>query len=574
MGKFLQTQNSFAFGELSPDFYSRGDLDIFSRGLSQLNNMDILPSGAISRRCGTSRIAQAPQNGKLIPFSISDTENYLLLLSDNILKIYNSAEIIQEIETPWTTEQIQNIKYAQKFGSIFFVNSEHNPMILKKNGTQFILSDFSFSVNSDMSLNIPFMKFDDADNISISITSHTLGGNFATLTTNENFWTPEYKDGLLFLQDRQWVIYQYISPTQVVAQSNTGYSITSIPISDWKESVFSATRGWPTSITFHQNRLLFGGTKSHPSGVWMSHVGDHHNFNTGSGLDDEAIFLTLLSSERQQITNIISSDNLQILTTTGEWAISAKPLTPTNIDIRQHTSAGSVSSPYIRPQKINRSTIFVSKNRKEVYDMVLDEIGENYTATNLAATASHLIQSPIDMTYNENSRQLFIVMEDGQMAVLSRLESLGISAWAQYTTNGQYKSVAVLDGETFVLTQRGEFAYLEKFSQNETLDSGEFSFTHTATAMPMIISGRTPKKIKVHKITARVINTKSIFINGVRAPIPNETLGGDSPGFSGDTSVGDIGTIADTLKPIWEISGNESEPITILSVSTDGWYLI
>lgn len=45
MGKFIHNQNSFAMGEVSPEFFARGDLDVSSRGLSRLENMDVLASG-------------------------------------------------------------------------------------------------------------------------------------------------------------------------------------------------------------------------------------------------------------------------------------------------------------------------------------------------------------------------------------------------------------------------------------------------------------------------------------------------------------------------------------------------
>ena len=93
----------------------------------------------------------------------------------------------------------------------------------------------------------------------------------------------------------------------------------------------------------------------------MSQVGRHNNFNVGTGLDDEAIFLTLISQERQQICTVVSSDNLQILTNAGEWVISNQPLTPSAVNVRQHTSVGSVTGVYLPPQQIEGKTVFIDK---------------------------------------------------------------------------------------------------------------------------------------------------------------------------------------------------------------------
>lgn len=574
MGKFIHNQNSFAMGEVSPEFFARGDLDVSSRGLSRLENMYVLASGAISRRPGTIQIAATNIGTILIPFSISDSENYMLAISDSQMKIYDGQNMLQSISAPWSADGLNNLQYAQRFDTMIFVHQDFQPRVLKKTGGAFYLSTFDFSTNDDMSRNMPFMKFDDAVGIKISVTSNANGNNFATFTTSADFWKPENLNGRLYLMGKQWVVYEYVNSTTIVAYTNGTYSLPSAAISDWREAAFGVRRGWPHSITFHQDRLVFGGSREWPCGVWMSRVGDHQNFNAGTGLDDEAIFLTLLSSARQQICTVVSSDNLQILTTAGEWAISAKPLTPSSIDIRQHTNAGSVSSVYLQPQKIDRSTIFISKGGNEIREMILDELGENYNEPNLCAISRHLMKNPVDLAYNDKTRQLFVVMTDGSMAVLNKNSELEISAWGIYKTLGSFKSVAVLSGETFVIVARESGAFIEKFSANEPLDSGQFGFSHTAAAMPLFASGRAPKKIRVHKISARCLNTKSLFINAVRAQLPNDALGADSPGYCGDVSVGSLGTTNDTTRPLWTISGSDPLPVSILGVSVEGWYLI
>lgn len=574
MGQFIHNQNSFAMGEISPEFFSRGDLAIDGRGLSKLENMDVLSSGAISRRSGTARIVAADPTALLIPFSISDSENYMMSLSDGHLEIYNGAKLVQDLIAPWTATSLPKLQYAQRFGTMIFVHPDIQPRILQKSGTSFSLSAFDFSTNDDMSRNMPFMKFDDAANIKITVSTNSNGNNFATLTASAAFWTADNVGGRLLLLGKQWTVYQYTNATTIVASTNGTYTLPGAAVSDWREAAFSARRGWPASITFHQDRLVFGGSRDWPCGVWMSCTGDHNNFSVGTGLDDEAIFLTLLSEKRQQICTVVSCDNLQILTTEGEWAIQAKPLTPSTIDIRQHTNVGSFSGAYLPPQKIDSSTVFVSKTGREIREMILDQLGENYTAENLSALSQHLVNTPLDMAYNDSTRQLFIVRGDGAMAVLNKNSDLQISAWGVYKTLGEFKSVAVMNGETYVIVARANGTFMEKFDASATLDSGEFEFSHTAAAMPFFASGRAPKKIRIHKISARVMNTKSLFINGHRVLLPNDAYDINSSGYSGDISIGALGTTADVISPLWTVTGSEPMPTTVLSITVEGWYLI
>jgi hypothetical protein len=55
------------------------------------------------------------------------------------------------------------------------------------------------------------------------------------------------------------------------------FDTTAIASGQWEletgyEDVWSATKGWPRSVTFHQGRLFFGGSKSRPSTIWGSKV--------------------------------------------------------------------------------------------------------------------------------------------------------------------------------------------------------------------------------------------------------------------------------------------------------------
>lgn len=571
MGDFIKTQNTFADGEVAPEFYARDNIN----GLSKLENMYVLAGGGLSRRPGLEHVADLTSAARLIAFSVSENENYLLALTDEHILIFSDGQEIEDIISPWDAGDLSKIQYAQRFGTIIFVHPDYQPYTLKKSDDEFILSAFNFAVNeSDMTVYIPFMKFDDTENLKITVLSNSAGSNYATFKTDEDFWTPDDVEGIFLLLEKQWKITEYVNAKEVKAFVNGTYTVPSAPVSDWREAAFSKKRGWPCSITFHQDRLVFGGSRSWPSGVWLSQVGRHNNFNVGTGLDDEAIFITLLSQQRQQICTVVSSDNLQILTSTGEWAISSKPLTPSVVDVKQHTSVGSVASRYLPPQKIEGSTVFISSSKKDIRELSLDQLGENYNATDLCALSKHLMQDPVDLSYNEEMRQLFVVMNSGDMAVLNKNSALGISAWGTYKTQGTFKSVATVQGETFVVVIRNENAFLEKFSESALQDVDEYGFSFTASALPVRASGHNANKLRLRKISARVLNTKTLFINEVRADLPNEIYNETFDGYSGDVSINLLGCQRNCINAPWTIKSSEQLPATVLSVSMYGYYLV
>ena len=571
MTDFIKTQNSFADGEVSPEFYARDNLN----GLSYLENMDVIAGGGLRRRRGLATVDTLTSSARLIPFSVSETENYILALTDGHMLIYDGATVICDLLFEWDFDDYPKIQYAQRNGTMIFVHPKYQPCILQMGSVNFELVPFEFKRNdTDMTLNMPFMKFDDAATINITVTTNSAGNNTATFTTNKAFWTQNSVGGYLLLLNNQWRITEYVSPTVVYAYTNSQYNLPSDPVTDWYESAFSDRRGWPCSVTYHQDRLIFGGTPSWPSGIWASRVGQYNNFNVGTGLDDESIFVTLLSQQRQQICTLVSSDNLQILTNSGEWAISSKPLTPSSIEIKQHTSVGSVATRYLPPQKIEGATVFISATEQDIRELTLDALGENYNARDLCTQAKHLMNTPTDISYNENTRQLFVVMTDGNMAVLNQNSALGISAWARYKTDGTFKSVATIAGKTYVVVARGDTCYLETFSDTALSDASQYDFSYTASALPVRASGHNARKLRIRKIVARTLDTKTLFINGMRAPFPDNIYDAAAPGYSGDVSVNILGTQQNCITAPWTISSNEQLPTTILSVGVYGNYTI
>ena len=64
---FIKTQNSFADGEVSKDFFTKDNLN----GLSKLENMDVISGGGLRRRRGLETVTSISGSARLIPFSVN-----------------------------------------------------------------------------------------------------------------------------------------------------------------------------------------------------------------------------------------------------------------------------------------------------------------------------------------------------------------------------------------------------------------------------------------------------------------------------------------------------------------------
>lgn len=416
------------------------------------------------------------------------------------------------------------------------------------------------------------MRFEDTKGISISMSNSDIDNNHAVFTASADMWDNTWVGVRLLVNNKQWVVESVQTARAATVYTNGTFTIPGTPISDWFEASLGNRRGWPMTVSFHQNRLVFGGTSSAPNNIWFSKTGEYNNFDVGTGLEDEAIFTVLLSAKRHQICALVSSYALQILTTDGEWAISNSPLTPSNVDVKQHTSVGCQAIRFLPPQQIDGSTVFVSG--KDIRELNLDVLSEKYDAVDLCKFSKHLLNNPVSIAYNPRTHQLFVVMEEGYIAVLNKYANTDTTAWAKYITDGYFKYVAIVNDDTYVVVKRGNKNYLEKFDESVLDDAGEYDFSYKISAAPMIIKGHAPKKVHLRKISLRVKDTKTLFVNGCRMEIPNYAYDDNSDGFSGDLSMNLLGTQMDTIEPLWSLSSDEQLPATILSVTTEGTYLI
>ena len=242
--------------------------------------------------------------------------------------------------------------------------------------------------------------------------------------------------------------------------------------------------------------------------------------------------------------------------------------------IKQHTSIGSVSTRYLPPQQIEGSTVFIAKSGKDIRELDLDTLNNKYNATDLCVYSKHLLNQPTSIAYNPSKHRLFVVMNDGSLAVFNKYANTDIAAWGTYKTDGLFKYVAVVDNDTYVIVKRQNTEYLEKFDTTKLNDADTYNFSYKISAFPMIVNGHSPKKIRPRKISLRVMETKTLFVNNHRVEIPNWAYEENCSGYTGDLSTNLLGTDSETMNPLWTISSDEQLSATILSVSIDGCYSI
>ncbi len=281
---------------------------------------------------------------------------------------------------------------------------------------------------------------------------------------------------------------EFVSATVMKAVVEVPFFDTNAVVAgDWEsehgyEDVWSNTRGWPRSATFHEGRLYFGGSKSRPNTIWGSRVIDYFNFDPGTGLDDESVEATINTNQLNNIVNVVAGADMRIFSTGGEFVVIQSedtPITPNNFLIRPQTRLGS--KPGVPIEDLNGASVFVQRQGKSLNAMQYGSGTASYQIQQISVLSSHLIKNPIDLaarrtTSTDEADTLFVVNgDDGSMSVYSILVGQNVIAPSSFTTDGDFIAVAVEIADVYVIVKRtisGIVNYmLEKFNSSITLDS-------------------------------------------------------------------------------------------------------
>ena len=282
-------------------------------------------------------------------------------------------------------------------------------------------------------------------------------------------------------------ITKFISATSVEAITEFPFFNTTAVVSgNWElesgyEDVWSTSRGWPRSVSFHEGRLYFGGSKSRPSTIWGSKVALFFDFKPSEFLDDDAVEATLDTNQLNIIVDIISGRDLQVFTTGGEFYVPQQgtdPITPLTFTFKQVSRNGT--RPGTRVESLESGSLFVQKQGKSLNEFLFSDTQLTYVTQRISLLSGHLLKDPTRLslrraTSTDEGDLLLIVNEtDGTIASYSILRSQQIVAPSEFTTDGEFLDVSVDVTDIYAIVKRvfnGTTRYfVELFDDNRLTD--------------------------------------------------------------------------------------------------------
>ena len=527
MARFVDFQTNFSTGELDPLLRSRTDIPQYANALSKATNVILQPQGGMRRRAGTRHILELPNsstpsagNGvRLVSFEFSVDDSYMLCFVAGRMYIIKNGTTVANINgtgnnyltvSAVTGAMLSSMCWTQSADTLILVHQDLQPVKIVRGA-----NDATWTVSTISFDSIPRYAFTlSVSNPAATLTPDRVSGNVRLTASAGVFSAGSVGQYVNASPQGRAKIVSYISATAVDAITEYPFFNTSaIASGAWEyeagyEDVWSSSRGWPRTVTFHEGRLYFGGSKSRPSTVWGSKVGLFYDFQASESLDDDAIDATLDTNQLNTIVDMTSSRDLQVFTTGGEFYVpqtGTDPITPATLVFKAVSRNGM--KPGTRVQSLETGTLFVQRQGKALNEFLFSDTQLTYVTQRISLLSGHLLKTPNRIalrraTSTDEGDLLYIVNgADGSMAVYSILRSQQIVAPSEFTTDGEFVDVNIDVTQAYVVVKRTFNSvvryFVEKFDEALFTDcaftggaaSGATGLPHIGKSLNVVCDG-------------------------------------------------------------------------------------
>ena len=507
MARFVSMQTNFTAGELDPLVRARVDIESYKNALETARNVICQPQGGVSRRPGTKFINElggTPASGvRLVSFEFSVTDSYMLCFTNDTMYVYkNKALVHTETSTGIVSAYLDTMCWTQSADTLIVVHQDMAPrkIVRGASDTDWTISTISFDSIPNYAFTLS--TFDTSG--SGTLTPSDVSGKI-TLTSQHATFTAAHVGQFINAspQGRARIVEVTTTTTVNVVTEFPFFDTTAIANADWDleigyEDVWSASKGWPRTVTFHQGRLYFGGSKSRPSTIWGSKVGLYFSFEAVEALDDDAVEATLDTNTFNAITDLISGRDLQIFTTGGEFNVNQEGLsaiTPSNFFVSASSRNGSKEG--IRVQQLESGVLFVQRQGKALSEIAYSDATLSYETAKVSLLSGHLLKGPKRMDIrravatDENDLLLLVNEDDGSICLFSLLRAQNVIAPSQFTTTGSFKDIGVDIVDIYTVVSRDDGGvtkyYVEIFDDNSLTDCGVVGTTSATANMAHLV---------------------------------------------------------------------------------------
>lgn len=246
----------------------------------------------------------------------------------------------------------------------------------------------------------------------------------------------------------------YTNPTiKVVSSTGSGAVL---------RATVAASGDYPAAVGYFEQRRIFAGSPQRPQNIWMTVTGTGSNMTYHLPLqDDDRISFAVASRDLNQIQHVIALQQLLVLTSAAEWRVSplnSDAITPTSISVRPQSYVGAST---VQPIMANNTAIYAAARGGHVREIAYNYNAGGYVTGDLSLRATELFDGKdvLDLAFSkEPFPAVWAVSTSGSLLGLTYVPEQQVGAWFEYTTQGRFESVAVvqegLDDVIYTVTSR------------------------------------------------------------------------------------------------------------------------
>jgi hypothetical protein len=473
---------NFTAGELSPRLEGRVDFQKYKNGCQTLKNMIVQKHGPASRRGGfyfSSEVKDSSKKTRILPFEFSSTQAYVIEFGNEYVRFYKNYGQIQsgpfsevfdnpfnkgavyEVATPYLEAELFELVITQSADVLYIAHKNHEPRTLSRSG--------------DTNWSLAVIEFLDGPYNSVNATETTLGlsatsGTGVTVTASAvtginngaGFLTTDIGRLIRFEDASNKHTYLKITArtdtTHVTANFIGPNASATTAVTGWRLGAFSETTGYPSVVTFFEQRLVFAATTSRPQSMFFSVSADYNNHaptdNDGNVLDDSGFVYTIATDQVNTIRWMRAGRVLSVGTAGGEFVVSQgdqnSPLSPTNTRVVRQTTFGSAA---VTPPQVGNSVLFLQRANRKIREYAFQFESDAYTAPDLAILSEHITEGGVvDMAYQqEPDSVVWMVRSDGVLLGMTYERAQDVVGWHRHIIGGvdtKIESVAVIPNPT------------------------------------------------------------------------------------------------------------------------------
>ena len=347
-----------------------------------------------------------------------------------------TAAKVFEISTTYSESQLYDIKFAQSADVMYLVHPSHEPAKLTRTGhTSWTLADVDFQKG-------PYL---DTNTTTTTLNPGSSGvGTGVALVASADLFASTDVGRLVKLHNGHAKITAFTDAQNVTIQILTALDASTATAS-WQLGYWSATTGFPETVSFFEQRLIFGGTTAYPQTIFASESGLYEEFDAGDGSAADAFIYTIAANRVNKIRWLAPGRDLIVGTAGGEFKVgrpTGEPLKPDNVQIIQQTTYGGYTT---QPIQIGSAILFVQRQARKVRQFIYRFADDAYEAPDMTILAEHITEGGIvDVDFAQEPDSIYwAVRTDGTLLGLTYNREQDVVAWHRHIIGGKGQSCTV-----------------------------------------------------------------------------------------------------------------------------------